>query len=110
MVTVLVFIAMIHPNPPVPFAFNDKFLHCLVFYALTLLFLSIGSKRQMVLITLAIVVGCVTEASQLLANSRQADLIDLFANFTGIAAAVAPWTAFTMLINHLRGNFSEPES
>jgi VanZ family protein len=88
MVTVLVFIAMVHPNPFVPFAFNDKLLHGLVFYALTLLFLSIRSKRQLVLIAFAMVICCATEVSQLLVSSRQADLIDLLANFTGIAAAV----------------------
>jgi VanZ family protein len=110
MATVLVFIAMVHPNPTVPFAFNDKFLHGLVFYALTLLFLSIRSKRQLVLIAFAMVIGCATEVAQLLVSSRQADLIDLLANFTGIAAAVATWTVFTMLINHLRRNVAEREA
>ena len=109
-VTVLVFIAMVHPNPIVPFAFNDKFLHGLVFYALTLLFLSIRAKRQLVLIAFAMVVGCASEVSQLLVSSRQADLIDLLANFTGIAAAVATWTAFTMLIDHLRRNVAQREA
>ena len=97
-VTVLVFLCMIHPNPVVPFEMNDRIAHCLAFYGLTILFLSIRSKRQLIVIGIAVGISCATEVSQLLVVSRHADPIDLVANFVGIGAAFATWTGLSRLI------------
>ena len=61
--TIVVFVGMVHPNSCLPFSINDRLAHFFVFYALTTMFLSIRSKRQSVVIAIAVGIGCVTEAS-----------------------------------------------
>ncbi len=70
-----------------------------VFYALTTMFLSIRSKRQFVVIAIAVGIGCVTEASQLLVTTRHADALDLIANFAGTGAALTCWMILSFALS-----------
>tara|TARA_R110001583_G_scaffold179638_2_gene336512 strand:+ start:12855 stop:13229 length:375 start_codon:yes stop_codon:yes gene_type:complete len=81
--------------------FFDKFLHFFAYFLLTLSWLitfinKLNQQRKVVIIVVTVFAyGIIIEALQgALTTYRQAELLDLFANFIGIGAA---WVFFTVL-------------